>query len=179
MTKLKLNIDAWGSCTSTTCKFQSDCAQHKSAGEFREEDGFRPIIGPIISQDDIPNELVCVTGGTDAHESFSSLPCNCDVLLFGRYSLEELKEMQQSTQSIETDFSAKAMRSIATNAREQRGTLDSILRKIQQVVIKGDTSELSVALNNRDVDVKHGLDSLGYSTYFTNDMHGWKLHISW
>jgi hypothetical protein len=108
MTKLQLNIDECGRCTSTTCKFQSDCAQHKSAGEFREEDGFRPIIGPIISQDNIPNELVCVTGGTDAHESFSSLPCNCDVLLFGRYSLEELKEMQQSTQSIETDFSAKA-----------------------------------------------------------------------
>lgn len=127
MTKLQLNIDECGRCTSTTCKFQSDCAQHKSAGEFREEDGFRPIIWPIISQDDIPNELVCVTGGTDAHESFSSLPCNCDVLLFGRYSLEELKEMQQSTQSIETDFSAKAMLHIATNAREQRGTLDEDL----------------------------------------------------
>lgn len=70
---------------------------------------------------------LCVTGGTDAHESFSSLPCNCDVLLFGRYSLEELKEMQQSTQSIETDFSAKAMLHIATNAREQRGTLDEDL----------------------------------------------------
>ena len=185
MTKLQLNIDECGRCTSTTCKFQSDCAQHKSAGEFREEDGFRPIIGPIISQDNIPNELVCVTGGTDAHESFSSLPCNCDVLLFGRYSLEELNEMKQSTQqavtttkSIETDFSAKAMREIVIKVREQCCTLESIFSKIQQAARNGET-DLLVSLNNKDVDIEKSLDELGYLTYFTNDAKGWYIHISW
>ncbi len=36
-------LDRWGCCLAV-CKFQKECAQHYSAGDFRSEDGFSPEI---------------------------------------------------------------------------------------------------------------------------------------
>lgn len=39
---MKIELDEWGCCLSSKCRYTGTCAQHSSAGDFRTEDGFRP-----------------------------------------------------------------------------------------------------------------------------------------
>jgi hypothetical protein len=39
-----IDLNWWGCCTSTTCQLKSECAQHTTAGDFRDEDGVQPML---------------------------------------------------------------------------------------------------------------------------------------
>lgn len=39
-----IKLDEWCSCTNNGCPLSSVCAQHSSAGDFRSEDGLRPML---------------------------------------------------------------------------------------------------------------------------------------
>ena len=45
---MKIEIEVYGgggfSCLSNDCKFQKSCANHRSAGDYRSEDGFQPDV---------------------------------------------------------------------------------------------------------------------------------------
>lgn len=63
-------------CLSETCKFKRECANHRTAGDFRSEDGFSP---ELVSKD---GEIFCIT---QEHEADGRYPANADEL--GRGSL--------------------------------------------------------------------------------------------
>lgn len=67
MTLVKIN--EYGECESRTCPFARECAQHRTAGDFRSEDGFSPditlsgekhAICGTFSQPILPDDLQCL-----------------------------------------------------------------------------------------------------------------------
>lgn len=40
----RIDMDEWGCCTSMECPYKKDCSQHFTAGDFRSEDGFAPML---------------------------------------------------------------------------------------------------------------------------------------
>lgn len=47
---MKIELDSYNCCTTDKCFFRRECAQHKSAGDFRSESGFAPEINFNSSQ---------------------------------------------------------------------------------------------------------------------------------
>lgn len=39
-----IKLDEWVGCTNDNCPFRTECAQHRSAGDIRSEDGLRPMV---------------------------------------------------------------------------------------------------------------------------------------
>lgn len=70
------NIDTYGCCTANDCIFRDECANHNSAGRFREQDGFRPE----IFYDDETKEFFCKTSYENQHHSLEGYPENVNSL---------------------------------------------------------------------------------------------------
>ncbi len=75
-----IQLNEYKECTSETCLFRRECAQHCSAGDFRSEDGFSPEIHKSNGT------VYCGTADREPCEDISSVyyyPENLDNLGYG------------------------------------------------------------------------------------------------
>lgn len=51
----RINLTQYAECFDKTCEFQNTCAQHYTAGDFRVEDGLRPVLVNYSEDDGVPS----------------------------------------------------------------------------------------------------------------------------
>lgn len=79
-----IQLNEYKECTSETCLFRFECAQHRTAGDYRSEDGFSPEIHRSNGK------VYCGTADKEPYEEiigfdygFDSRPENLDNLGYG------------------------------------------------------------------------------------------------
>jgi hypothetical protein len=91
---MKIRLDNYFCCIEE-CQYSRECAQHTSAGDFRSEDGFKPL---LYKKDD---EIICESKDSVAVGDFKSYPSLEDGQGFIRF-LNEIKDLDKKE---ETDYS--------------------------------------------------------------------------
>lgn len=89
----KIEIDSYGNCCDEKCVFKRECSQHRTAGDFRAEDGFRPDIKFILDEG-----FCCFT--KNVHPYITSLneclPTGFESMSAGALTNGDLKSIRQN-----------------------------------------------------------------------------------
>lgn len=77
-------------CNDEKCKFVKTCANHRTAGDYRNEDGFSPDIRQS------GNDYVCLSKGSPASKTiYGQEPSNVVELDRGEVNLEDVRRASQ------------------------------------------------------------------------------------
>ena len=76
-------------CESNDCKFKRECANHTSAGDFRSEDGFSPIL--TLQRGNVKCDTYHSPSNPNIH--YATLPVEYDKLDRGLVCWENIHEM--------------------------------------------------------------------------------------
>jgi hypothetical protein len=100
---MQILTDEYGCCTSGICSFRRECAQHISAGDFRSEDGFAPILHREIDgvYCQTMNEKPLETGGQFPFRE--EYPANYNSLGRGFQNVDKLMSKEELDSHVRID----------------------------------------------------------------------------